>query len=87
MHVSYFSRTSLLDAHPWADCHNVVAGLDEHSIALARTFDEVLYVSCNPAKLAQDLEQLPNHKIAAAALFDQFPWTQHAEVAVKLVRR
>lgn len=50
-------------------------------------FDEVLYVSCNPAKLAQDLSNLPDHKIAAAALFDQFPWTGHAEVAVKLVRR
>ena len=63
------------------------SGLDQHSLALAKSFDNVLYVSCNPAKLALDLDDLPEHTVVDCAMFDQFPWTNHAEVAVHLQRK
>ena len=34
------------------------AGLEPAAIGLARTFDTVVYVSCNPETLADDIEQL-----------------------------
>jgi tRNA (uracil-5-)-methyltransferase len=74
------------------DCKTILvdpprAGLDDASLSLTQKFDEVMYISCNPANLVRDLERMPTHKIVSAAVFDQFPWTQHAEVAVKLQRR
>ena len=62
------------------------AGLDEDSLALAGKFEQVLYVSCNPARLRAELPQLKHHRVVAAALFDQFPWTRHAEVGLHLAR-
>lgn len=61
-------------------------GLDERTLDTARTFQQVIYVSCNPVSLAEDLDRLPELRVAAACLFDQFPWTDHAEVAVRLER-
>lgn len=62
------------------------AGLDAGSLELTKKYDEIVYISCNPAKLRAELDSFPDHKIEAAALFDQFPWTDHAEVAVVLRR-
>jgi len=62
-------------------------GLDENSLTIASSFERVLYISCNPQALANNLQQLPEHQVAAACLFDQFPWTDHAEVGVRLERR
>lgn len=59
---------------------------------LARTLDgsgahTVIYSSCNPTTLAADLEHLASFDVTAARLFDMFPHTHHAEVAVLLRRR
>lgn len=59
-------------------------GLDANSLAIASCFEHVVYVSCNPQALARDLRSLSGHRVVAACLFDQFPWTDHAEVAVRL---
>lgn len=64
-------------------------GIGEH---LARTLDgsgahTVIYSSCNPTTLAADLEHLASFDVTAARLFDMFPHTHHAEVAVLLRRR
>lgn len=64
-------------------------GIGEH---LARTLDAsgahtVIYSSCNPTTLAADLEHLASFDVTAARLFDMFPHTHHAEVAVLLRRR
>lgn len=62
-------------------------GLDEHSRELIRGIDHCVYISCNPNSLASDLKRLDSHVVVAAALFDQFPYTPHAEVGVLLSRR
>ncbi len=64
------------------------AGLDPATVALAAGFDNILYVSCNPLTLADNLAQLAKtHRIDALALFDQFPYTDHMECGVRLTRR
>jgi tRNA (uracil-5-)-methyltransferase len=64
------------------------AGLDEQTLEWASSFDHVIYVSCNPETLAQNLEEFcKTHRIERFACFDQFPFTPHLEVGVKLVRK
>lgn len=46
----------------------------------------VIYSSCNPDSLAQDLTQMPGLTPVRAQLFDMFPQTAHAEVLVLLER-
>ncbi len=47
---------------------------------------DVLYSSCNPATLADDLAAMPSLRIVAARYVDMFPHTEHAEVIVRLRR-
>jgi tRNA (uracil-5-)-methyltransferase len=64
------------------------AGLDAATVKLAAGFDNILYISCNPDTLAENLTVLcRTHSIDALALFDQFPYTEHMECGVKLTRR
>ncbi|MCB1687319.1 MAG: tRNA (uridine(54)-C5)-methyltransferase TrmA [Halioglobus sp.] len=64
------------------------AGLDEQTIAMARRFQTIIYVSCNPLSLADNLGSLDDtHRIEHFALFDQFPYTDHMECGVILSRR
>jgi tRNA (uracil-5-)-methyltransferase len=64
------------------------AGLDEGTIALATGFDNILYISCNPATLRANVDALSaTHRIAAAAAFDQFPYTHHLECGLLLQKR
>ncbi len=63
------------------------AGMDAESCAFVARHDTILYISCNPETLHRDLELLTQtHKIEKMALFDQFPYTNHVEMGVKLVR-
>jgi len=63
------------------------AGLDEDSTNLAKKFDKILYISCNPETLARDLKELTKtHKVVNGAIFDQFPYTKHIESGVYLER-
>ncbi|WP_062270421.1 tRNA (uridine(54)-C5)-methyltransferase TrmA [Endozoicomonas arenosclerae] len=64
------------------------AGLDEGTEALVQNFDNIVYVSCNPETLKQNLEKISQtHKIQRIALFDQFPYTHHREMGVFLTRK
>jgi len=64
------------------------SGLGEEPCAFAARFDHLLYISCNPETLLRDLEILDQtHEIQAMALFDQFPYTYHLEMGVKLTRK
>ncbi|WP_445672205.1 tRNA (uridine(54)-C5)-methyltransferase TrmA [Pseudomonas inefficax] len=64
------------------------AGMDPDTCELTRRFERILYISCNPETLAQNIAQLQDtHRIERCALFDQFPYTHHMESAVLLVRR
>lgn len=47
----------------------------------------LVYSSCNPSSLAQDLMAMPHLVPVEGRLFDMFPHTAHAEVAVLLQRR
>lgn len=64
------------------------AGLDEATVKLVQTYDNILYISCNPLTLADNMAVLgQTHHIARFALFDQFPWTHHMETGVYLRRK
>lgn len=64
------------------------SGLDEITTALCRRFDNILYISCNPTTLRENIIALrDSHSISALALFDQFPYTHHFECGVLLQKR
>ncbi|MCG8908935.1 tRNA (uridine(54)-C5)-methyltransferase TrmA [Pseudomonas sp. DP-17] len=64
------------------------AGMDPDTCELTRRFDNILYISCNPETLAQNIAQLhDSHQVSRCALFDQFPYTHHMEAGVLLTRR
>lgn len=63
------------------------AGLDDTTRALAKNFENIVYISCNPQTLHRDLKELvKTHKIEKFALFDQFAFTEHIECAAILKR-
>lgn len=64
------------------------AGIDAQTLQLLQQFDNIIYVSCNPVTLKQNLDVLvQSHDIKRVALFDQFPFTPHIESGVWLQRR
>ena len=64
------------------------SGLDAPTLELAAGFANILYISCNPQTLRDNVAALQaTHQVSAAALFDQFPYTHHAECGVLLTRR
>jgi len=64
------------------------SGMDETSCRFASRHKHILYISCNPETLVRDLEILcETHEVVDMALFDQFPYTHHVEMGVKLVRK
>lgn len=64
------------------------AGLDPATLQLAAGFANILYISCNPDTLRDNIAALHRtHRIAASAAFDQFPYTHHLECGVLLTRR
>jgi len=64
------------------------AGLDNATIDLVKRFDNILYISCNPATLKANLEAIcETHAIESFAVFDQFPYTHHLESGVLLKKK
>jgi tRNA (uracil-5-)-methyltransferase len=64
------------------------AGLDHNTRELISSFENIVYISCNPETLHRDLQILTKtHAADAFALFDQFPYTHHMECGVFLKRR
>ncbi|MFA5632706.1 MAG: tRNA (uridine(54)-C5)-methyltransferase TrmA [Porticoccaceae bacterium] len=64
------------------------AGLDDATLRLAAKFNKILYISCNPLTLKENMNFLHNtHEIRRFALFDQFPYTHHIECGVWLCAR
>jgi tRNA (uracil-5-)-methyltransferase len=64
------------------------SGLDAPTLELASGFERILYISCNPQTLLENVAALHgSHEIKAAALFDQFPYTHHLECGLLLTRR
>lgn len=64
------------------------AGLDPRTVRMVADFDAIIYISCNPVTLAENLAVLcRTHTVEAFALFDQFPYTDHMECGTFLVRK
>ncbi|WP_036534873.1 tRNA (uridine(54)-C5)-methyltransferase TrmA [Oceanobacter kriegii] len=77
---SYDFRTVLVDPPR--------AGLDDESVKQVQGYDNIIYISCNPDTLHNNLQVLTEtHDIVRLALFDQFPYTHHIETGVFLRRK
>ncbi len=64
------------------------AGLDLNTVKLVQNYENILYISCNPNSLIENLSILSStHTISRIALFDQFPYTDHMECGVLLKKR
>lgn len=64
------------------------SGLDDKTVQLVQEYDHILYISCNPETLCDNLAVLnETHEVKKLALFDQFPYTHHMESGVLLTRR
>lgn len=78
-----------LTQQPWAEQHFDKILLDPPrtgALEIVRQLplfgaSRIVYVSCNPATLARDAEELVQHgyKLAAAGVMDMFPHTTHVE--------
>ena len=61
------------------------AGIDDDTLKLLQRFKRIIYISCNPDTLHDNLKTLcQSHKVTQFALFDQFPYTHHVESGVLL---
>ncbi|MGM0480388.1 MAG: tRNA (uridine(54)-C5)-methyltransferase TrmA [Pseudomonadota bacterium] len=74
------------------DCQTVLvdpprAGLDQLALNLVGQYSRIIYISCSPETLVRDIKLLADQfKVTAAAMFDQFPYTDHVESGVILER-
>jgi len=64
------------------------SGLDKDTVKMVQAYPRILYISCNPQTLCENLETLcETHNVSRLALFDQFPYTHHMECGVWLTRK
>lgn len=63
------------------------AGLDKNTCQMIASFNNIIYISCNPKTLRENLDTLlKTHKIEKFSVFDQFPYTEHIECGVILTK-
>ncbi|MDV6316833.1 tRNA (uridine(54)-C5)-methyltransferase TrmA [Idiomarina sp. HP20-50] len=85
-------RAADADIHSF-DCKTVLvdpprAGLDTDTVKLVSQYQRIVYISCNPTTLIENIEALSgSHKVTAAAMFDQFPYTDHIETGVVMEKK
>jgi 23S rRNA (uracil1939-C5)-methyltransferase len=63
------------------------AGIEQSAVLplLKKQVPKIIYISCNPATLARDLERLaPKYKLHTLRCFDLFPQTAHVETVAEL---
>ncbi|RYU66744.1 tRNA (uridine(54)-C5)-methyltransferase TrmA [Aliivibrio finisterrensis] len=64
------------------------SGMDEGTCKMVQGYERIMYISCNPETLKENLDILgKTHNITRFALFDQFPYTHHMEAGVFLERK
>ncbi|WPC73995.1 tRNA (uridine(54)-C5)-methyltransferase TrmA [Vibrio porteresiae] len=64
------------------------SGMDIDTCKMVQGYERIMYISCNPETLKENLEVLSEtHKVTRFALFDQFPYTHHMEAGVFLERK
>ncbi len=90
--VRAFNRLQGIDLHSY-ECNTIFvdpprSGLDTDTLSMVQGYQNILYISCNPLTLCDNLHTLTqSHRITRLALFDQFPYTHHMECGVLLERR
>ncbi len=90
--VRPFNRLQSIDLKDY-DCETIFvdpprSGLDAETVQMVKQYSRILYISCNPQTLCDNLVMLTKtHDITRLALFDQFPYTHHIECGVLLNRR
>lgn len=87
-----FSRLEGIDLASY-NCNTILvdpprAGLDSETVKLVSNYDNIVYISCNPDTLEENLATLSaTHQVTKFAVFDQFPYTHHIESGVLLTKK
>lgn len=90
--VRSFNRLQGIDLNSY-ECETIFvdpprSGLDAETLAMVQAYPQILYISCNPETLCDNLQTLAQtHQVTRLALFDQFPYTHHMECGVWLTRK
>ncbi|MGG6178178.1 tRNA (uridine(54)-C5)-methyltransferase TrmA [Pantoea allii] len=90
--VRSFNRLEGIDLNSY-DCETIFvdpprSGLDDETVKMVQAYPSILYISCNPQTLCDNLLVLAQtHDVTRLALFDQFPYTHHMECGVLLTRK
>ena len=90
--VRRFNRLEGIDLQSY-QCETIFvdpprSGLDVETVKMVQAYPRILYISCNPQTLCDNLATLAEtHDVARLALFDQFPYTHHMESGVLLTRK
>ncbi|QIQ21491.1 tRNA (uridine(54)-C5)-methyltransferase TrmA [Zophobihabitans entericus] len=87
-----FNRLKGIDLTSY-ECNTVLvdpprAGLDDKTLTMIQKYPTIIYISCNPLTLKDNLAVLTEtHDIVKLAMFDQFPYTEHMESGVVLAKK
>ena len=87
-----FERLKGIDIFSYDFSHVLIdpprAGLEPSVIDFIKNFRNLIYISCNPQTLFENLRSLcATHEVRRFAIFDQFAHTNHIECGVLLRRR
>ena len=87
-----FERLKGIDIFSYDFSHVLIdpprAGLEPSVIDFIKNFQNLIYISCNPQTLFENLRSLcTTHEVRRFAIFDQFAHTAHIECGVLLKRR
>ena len=87
-----FERLKGIDIFSYDFSHVLIdpprAGLEPSVIDFIKNFQNLIYISCNPQTLFENLRSLcGTHEVRRFAIFDQFAHTAHIECGVLLKRR
>ena len=87
-----FERLKGIDIFGYDFSHVLIdpprAGLEPSVIDFIKNFRNLIYISCNPQTLFENLRSLcVTHEVRKFAIFDQFAHTSHIECGVLLRRR
>ncbi len=87
-----FERLKGIDIFGYDFSHVLIdpprAGLEPSVLGFIKNFQNLIYISCNPQTLCENLRSLcATHEVRRFAIFDQFAHTSHIECGVLLRRR
>lgn len=90
--VREFNRLKEINLSDFNFSHVLVdpprAGLSESVVNFIKDFKNIIYISCNPETLKENLNELcKSHKVIKFAIFDQFANTHHIECGVLLMAK